>query len=85
MEYLIIYDNSGFVISRMSGIVHEPVGVPFLYTTVPDGKYVSSIDVSVTPNAPILSDYPKSEVQLLKEQITSLQAEIDILTGGTTA
>ena len=72
MRTLIIYDGTGYIIFQGSGDVREPVGIPFLYADVPEGKRVTGVDVTVTPNVAILEDLPKSETQLLKEQVDSL-------------
>lgn len=69
---LVIYDATGLIIFQASGDVREPVGVPFLWVDVPQGKRIAGVDISVTPNVVVLEDIPKSETQLLKEQIDSL-------------
>lgn len=72
MNTLIIYDNTGYIIFQGQGALREPVGIPFMWVEIPQGKHIESIDVSVTPNVPVFSDLPKTEVQLLKEQVDSL-------------
>ena len=69
---LVIYDNTGFIVSQMSGAVREPVGIPFMWVDVPDGKYVVRIDVSTETHTPVFEDCPKSEIDQLKEQIDAL-------------
>jgi hypothetical protein len=83
-QWLIVYDTTGYILDQKQGNVREPVGIPFLWIEVPVGKMLTGIDVSVTPNVPIFTDYPKTEIELLKEQVVSLQEAIDIMTGGTT-
>jgi len=81
---LIIYDNEGYVISQMQGSVREPVGVPFMWVEVPEGKYVKRIDVTVDPHAPVFEDFPKSEIEQLKEENTQIKlalAELGQLIG----
>lgn len=72
MNTLIIYDSTGYIIQQMSGSVRVPVGVPFMWVEVPQGKYITGVDVSSEVHAPIYSDYPKSEIALLQEQVTAL-------------
>ena len=86
MNTLIIYDTKGLIITQRSGSdVKEPTGVPYLWVDIPVGKYVTSIDVSVTPNVAILADLPKSETQLLQDKLDLMQKALDelIITGGT--
>lgn len=70
---LVIYDNAGFIISQMQGnSLREPIGIPFLWIDVPQGKYVVSIDISVTPHTPVFADVPETETQLLQKQVDAL-------------
>jgi hypothetical protein len=72
LKTLVIYDNTGRIFFNASGDVQEPVGIPFFYVDVPEGKRVIGVDVTVTPNVAILEDIPKTETQQLKEQVDSL-------------
>lgn len=76
MEMLIIYDNEGYILSVQGGIPmpRTPVGVPFIITEVPNDKSLRGIgdigvNVSVTPHEVILEDIPKSETELLKDEL----------------
>ena len=84
MNMLVIYDQEGYIISQMSGSVREPVGVPFMWVDVPEGKYLESIDVSGTEHIPIFADLPKSQMQLMQEQINELTITLGdaLLEGG---
>lgn len=82
MQTLIIYDNEGFILSQMSGSVREPVGVPFLWVEVSEGKYVDSIDTTGEIDVPVFDDLPKSETQLLQEQVNDLNLAMAALMGG---
>lgn len=91
MNTLIIYDNTGYVISQMAGSVREPQGgVQFLWAEIPEGKQLKitdgiGVDVSVTPHQAILEDIPKTEIELLKEQLSLTQAAVDdlLMAGGS--
>lgn len=84
MKNLIIYDTSGYIISRSMGDVREPIGIPFMWVDVPEGKYVENIDVSGTKDTPIFADLPKSQMQLMQEQINELTITLGdaLLNGG---
>ena len=98
MDSLIIYDETGYIIYQSMGSVREPVGLPFIWVEIPEGKRIVSIDLSVTPNTPIFEDLPKSEMLLLQEQnlilmdalattfeeVLVLQEQIKALQGGIT-
>ena len=60
METLIIYDNTGYIISQSQGqpTRREPLGVPFLWVEIPEGKSVIKIDTTVAPNMPVFADMP---------------------------
>lgn len=87
MKTLIIYDNTGFIISQMQGSdLREPVGLPFIYIEVPQGKMLRSVDVSGTEHKPVYEDLPKPETQKLQELVDQLiidnlnmQQQIDTL------
>lgn len=91
MNTLIIYDNTGYVISQMAGSIREPQGgVQFLWAEIPEGKQLKitdgiGIDVSVTPHQAILEDIPKTDIELLKEQLSLTQAAVDdlLMAGGS--
>lgn len=72
MRTLIIYDIDGYVISQMAGDVREPVGIPFLWVDVPQGKRITGVDVTVTPNVAVLEAAPKTQSQMQQEQIDNL-------------
>lgn len=82
---LIIYDNTGYIISAMSGSVREPVGIPFINIIIPIGKQIKltngiGIDVSVAPNIAILEDIPKTEIQLMQD--IQSQVILSLVMGG---
>ena len=85
MQTLIIYDSEGYIISQMSGDVREPVGIPFMWVEVPGGKRLVGIDTTKEEHEPIFEDIPRSEVEILREQIaTQEQAilELSMMIGG---
>lgn len=82
MNTLIIYDGTGYVIYQASGNVREPIGVPFMWVEIPEGKHIVSVDVSGETHVPVFEDLPKSEVQLLQEQVNDLNMAMAALMGG---
>lgn len=78
LETLIIYDNNGNIFNQVTGHFITPQGIQHMIIEVPQGKYVARINTSVIPHVPVFEDYPKSEIEQLKEQIK--QAEADNLT-----
>lgn len=82
MNSLIIYDSTGFIISQMAGSVREPVGIPFMWLEVPKGKRIVSIDVSTETYTPIFENLPKSEIEVLKDQLQATQQAVDFLLMG---
>ncbi len=87
MRTLVIFDEAGFIVNQMRGSdLREPVGIPFLWIEIPEGKYLKSIDVSGTEHKPVYVDLPKSETQKLQELVNQLivdnlnmQQQIDTL------
>ena len=73
MSTLIIYDTTGYIISQMSGDVREPVGIPFMWVEIPEGKSLVKIDTTAEEHQPVFADLPKPEIEELKEQMTDTQ------------
>lgn len=71
---LIIYDNKGQVYFAGTGYP-QPEGIPFLNVEVPEGKYLDGVDVSTEPHQAIFKDYPKSDIEILKEEVAELKAQ----------
>lgn len=79
MKTLIIYDDEGYIIQHITGSYRVPVGVPYLETEIPENKMLKfgiGVDVSVEPHEPIFEDIPKSEVELLKDENTTLKLAV---------
>lgn len=78
METLIIYDAEGYVVSSQSGTPSqkEPVGIPFLWVTIPEKKYVERVDTSTEEHKVIFADYPATEIELLRVETAQSNAEM---------
>lgn len=79
MKTTIIYDNTGYIISVVSGepTPYQPSGIPFLNIEIPEGKRLKivngvGVDTSVTPHQVILEDIPPTEIDVLKEDTSTL-------------
>lgn len=82
-DTLVVYDNEGFVQRQERGSnLREPVGIPFMWVEIPQGKYLTGIDVYTEEHTPVFEDLPKSETQLLQEQVNDLNMAMAALMGG---
>lgn len=86
-QTLIIYDNEGYVLSIQSGspLPREPIGVPFLWVDIPEGKQLKitdgiGVDVSTTPHQAILEDIPPTEVEILNKKVNEQEQALLELT-----
>lgn len=78
MKTLIIHDDEGVILSQQSGqpAPRLPVGVPYIYEEVPEGKRVTGVDVSMTPNKLILEDIPPGEIDILRMEAAQSNSEL---------
>lgn len=83
MKTLIIHDNKGYILSTQNGqpAPREPIGVPFLWVEIPEGKRIKitdgiGVDVSVTPHQVILEDILPSEIDLLRLEAAQSNSEL---------
>lgn len=73
MKTLIIYDNNGTIFLQISGSYAIPQGgLQFIEIEIPEGQILKGVDITKTPHAPILEDIPKSELEILKEQVNNI-------------
>lgn len=82
MRTLIVYDNNGYVFYSAIGDVQEPVGVPFMWVEVEEGKYVTSVDVSGAVHVPVFEEIQKSERQQMDELKSTLESLVFQLVEG---
>lgn len=75
---IIIYDFSGKIWYNGMG-EGEPSGLPFLDVEIPNGQCIDHVDVSQEPHKPVFKEYPKTELELMKEANEKQQADIDYL------
>lgn len=93
MRTMIIYDNAGYIVDIGGGepSPREPVGIPFMFVEIPQGKRIKitdgiGVDTSITPHQVVLEDIPPSEIDSLKEEnvkIKESMAELaELILGG---
>lgn len=83
MKTLIIYDNLGYILSQSQGepLPREPIGVPFIWVEIPDGKRTRGIgsvgvDITITPHKVILEDIPPTETEILQKKVAEQELAI---------
>lgn len=81
---LVVYDKKGTI--YYAGIGYpQPEGIPFMNVEIPEGHYLDSIDVSQEPHKPVFKEYPKSDLDILKEKVAELEAQNAALIEGVGA
>ena len=75
----VIYDSKGTIFIQGSGFSKPEGDLTYMEVSVPDNQYLVKIDTSKDPVEPVFADYPKSEMQLMKEQLEQQQADLDYL------
>ena len=75
----IIYDTKGTIFMQGSGFDQPEGELKYMEVSVPDNQYLVKIDTSKDPAEPVFAEYPKSDMQLMKEQLEQQQADLDYL------
>ena len=75
----IIYDSKGTIFMQGSGFSKPEGNLTYMEVLVPENQYLVSIDTSKDPVEPVFAEYPKSDMQLMKEQLEQQQADLDYL------
>jgi hypothetical protein len=76
MNTLVIYDNTGKIYYQANGNVQDPIGLKFIKVEIPEGKRITSVDTSKTPNVPVFEDIPIDLIQELYQKLTAIQTEL---------
>lgn len=74
---IVIYDNNGTI--YFSGSAPVPESLQYMEFDPPQGKYLKGIDTTVVPHQPMFENYPKSEMDILKDINEQQQADIDYI------
>ena len=80
---LIIYDLNGTIIQEVTGFYKVPNGIPYIEVIIPSGKRV--VGVNVETQEAIFGDIPPTEIELLQDKISILEAENKSLKEGLQA
>ena len=75
----IIYDVKGTIFMQGSGFNVPEGELTYSEVSVPENKYIVKIDTTKDPVEPVFAEYPKSDMQLMKEQVEQQQADLDYL------
>lgn len=75
----VIYDSKGTIFMQGSGFSKPDGNLVYMEVSVPDNQYLVKIDTSKDPVEPVFAEYPKSEMQLMREQLEQQQADLDYL------
>lgn len=81
---LVIYDNTGTIYFCGTGFP-EPDGLQHMYVEIPEGKYLKCIDTTQEPHQPVFEDMPKSDMELLKERVETLEQKNEAIETGIEA
>lgn len=76
---LVIYDSKGTIFMQGSGFTVPEGELNYMEVSTPENKYLVSIDATKNPAEPVFAEYPKSDMQLMKEQFEQQQADLDYL------
>ena len=76
---LVIYDSTGKTYFRGTGYPDPTGTISYMNIDIPKGKYLDYIDVSGDTPTPIFKEYPPTQLEILEEENTQQQADIDYL------
>lgn len=75
----VIYDSKGTIFMQGSGFSKPEGDLTYMEVSVPDNQYLVKMDTTKDPVEPIFAEYPKSEMQIMKETLEQQQADLDYL------
>lgn len=75
----IIYDSKGTIFMQGSGFSKPEGEFNYIEVSVPENQYLVKMDTTKEPVEPVFAEYPKSDIQLMKEQLEQQQADLDYL------
>ena len=74
-----IYDSNRRIFMKGSGLGIPEGNLTYTEINVPEKQYLEKMDTTKEPAEPVFAEYPKSEMQLMKEQLEQEQADLDYL------
>lgn len=75
----VIYDSKGTIFMQGSGFGIPEGTLSYIEVSVPENQYLVKIDTTKDPVEPVFAEYPKSDIELMKEQLEQQQADLDYL------
>ena len=75
----VIYDSKGTIFMQGSGFSKPEGELSYTEVSVPDNQYLVSMDITKDPVEPVFAEYPKSDMQIMKETLEQQQADLDYL------
>ena len=75
----IIYDSKGVIYMQGFGFEIPEGNLTYMEVSVPENQYLVKIDTTKDPAEPVFSEYPKSDMQIMKETLEQQQADLDYL------
>ena len=75
----VIYDSKGTIFMQGSGFSKPEGYLTYTEISIPENQYLVKMDTTKDPVEPIFAEYPKSEMQIMKETLEQQQADLDYL------
>ena len=75
----VIYDSKGKIFMQGSGFSKPEGDLTYTEISIPENQYLVKMDTTKDPVEPIFAEYPKSEMQIMKETLEQQQADLDYL------
>ena len=75
----VIYDSKGTIFMQGSGFSVPDGELTYSEVSIPDNQYLVKMDTTKDPVEPIFAEYPKSDMQIMKETLEQQQADLDYL------
>ena len=75
----VIYDSKGTIFMQGSGFSKPEGDLTYTEISIPENQYLVKMDTTKDPVEPIFAEYPKSEMQVMKETLEQQQADLDYL------
>ena len=75
----VIYDSKGTIFMQGSGFSKPEGDLTYTEISIPENQYLVKMDTTKDPVEPIFTEYPKSEMQIMKETLEQQQADLDYL------
>jgi len=77
MKTLILYDNTGYIYLQMTSSTYRAPqgGINYLEVEIPEGKLITGVDLTVTPNVAVFEDIPQTDIEIADAKIATLELE----------